>query len=162
MAGVTRDLIDRKGKDRSINQSTREDGGLSDDVAAWKIAEALGVRIDTCQRLVDSYGAEHALAALFDVQDQLASGHQLRSPIAVMLSKLKKGEIQVQAAEPLNESIETQRKRIHQVLSDPTMDCPQKIIARRPLPAEFAHLEEGEAMVRCPCGCHQEFPSAVR
>ena len=56
-----------------------------------------------------------------------------------------------------------EQDRIHAVLSDPTQDCPLKMLARRPLPPEFAHLEvPGPKVVRCPCGCRQSFTAKVR
>lgn len=132
------------------------------DAAIMEIAQAFGTRTDKVAPIVDEYGCDLSLAALSTVQAEMRDGYKPSAPFGYMISLLRKGVIQAQAiAEPLDESIETQRKRIHQVLSDPTMDCPMKVIARRPLPAEFAHLQRGESMVKCPCGCHQEFPSAV-
>lgn len=199
------------------------DRQTTDDIASTVSARVstLGMKPHLADQLVDEFGPRYVEAAFEKVQRDMAAGHEFASPVAILISMLRSGEIQAvvarqdaQAAE-IDESIETQRKRIHQVLSDPTMDCPQKAIARRPLPAEFAHLKGepcrscegerqvlitsqpryvtrdmaidagdlsmegslmpgtgedyyepcpdcgGEPMVKCPCGCHQEFPSAL-
>lgn len=144
---ATSDLIDTSEEFRSINQSTTEDGSFSDDEAAWQIAEALGVRVDRCRGVVDAYGAEYSLAALADIQGQLRAGNKLYSPIAVMISKLKRGEVQVAQADP---HAEWMRVRWHKFMSDPTLDCVPKQAARK----------SGDKTVRCIC-CGESFPSEV-
>lgn len=65
---------------------------------SWKMAQAFGVRVDRCRAIVDQYG-RYALLAFEKVQAQIAAGSAVRSPLAVMLSKLRSGEIQAEARE---------------------------------------------------------------
>ena len=132
----------------SINE---DDISSTEERAAWKIAEALGVRVDRCRAVVDSYGADHALAALQDVQRQLQAGHRLTSPIAVMIANLRHGSIQVEVAATPDPGVEWARRRWHDTLANPSLDCAQKRLARAC----------GEATVGCSCGCGQAFAAAV-
>lgn len=150
MAIQTTDLTDRNtDSKRRVSQSNEDDGTSTE--AAWTIAEALGVRVDTCQRVVDSYGAEHSLAALADVQKQITAGKQLRSPIAVMIANLKSGAVQVEVASH-DPSVDWVHERHHNQQADPTIDTAAKRLAR--------DTDGKRATVVCPCG--QEFPAAVQ
>lgn len=130
---------------------SNEDDGTSTE-AAWKIAEALGVRVDRCRGLVDSYGAEHALAALADVQRQIKAGKQLHSPIAVMIANLRSGAVQIEVAQEDDPDVERLRLRWHKEQSSPAIDTAQKRLARK----------LGDSTIACTCGCGESFSAEVR
>lgn len=146
MVGET-SLTDRQKSQFDDSQSTTKDGSLLDDEAAWKMAEGLGVRIDTCRRIVDTYGAEYVIAGLHDLLRQMKEGKQLRSPVAILVANLKSGAIQVQVANTPNDP---HAQNWHAKQSNPTFDTAAKKLARA---CDFE-------TVRCVC-CDQEFPSAV-
>lgn len=142
MVGEMKDRLTPRKEFKSVSQSTKNDGTSTE--AAWVIAEALGVRVDRTQGIVDSYGEEHALAALFDVQAQLRAGKQLRSPIAVMIANLKSGAVQLRLAEE-DPDVDFLHDRYHNQQAS-EIDTAAKRLARA----------SGCKSVKCACG--EEFP----
>jgi hypothetical protein len=142
-----KDLTDIESNRVSQSKSTIDDVTSTEEEAAWKIAEGLGVRVDRCRSIVDAYGANHALAALTDVQGQIKAGKQLKSPIAVMVANLRSGAVQVKVAE-VDPGVEWVRERYHNAQADPTRETALRQKARY----------FGDKTLRCGCGCGQEFP----
>jgi hypothetical protein len=138
MKDLTDSEYDRS-KKISQSKSNEDDSALTE--AAWTIAQALGVRIDTCQRVVDTYGADHVLAALADVQKQVDAGKQLRSPIAVMIANLKSGAVQVEVAQVENPDVEWLHQRYHNQQAAADIETAAKNLARR-----------ANGFVQCACG----------
>lgn len=129
------------------------------DAAIMEIAQAFGTRTDKVAPIVDEYGCELALTALGTVQGEMRNGYRPSSPFGYMISLLRKGAIVVQISD---QGLEIARQRWHDAQADPMRDTAQKQLARRKLPnAPYAcHITDLHT-VRCVCGCHEEFPSAV-
>jgi len=113
------------------------------DAAIMQIAQAFGVRTDKVAPIVDQYGVDSSLSALKTVQAEMASGYSPQVPFGYMISLLRKGVIQAEAArqqapDPHSDWL---RQRYEKAQANPHQDTAAKRLARVKLCPELAALE---------------------